>query len=304
MTRNEPMPTAFRHSADPRDRSWAERLAALLGWRRVAVRVRAGGGRRRQFGAALVGLTAGLAVGPAAGTARAEGRVVHYQHSADMPAGMVAAEQLRRGGALGGYFQPVEVRLPDGGSVAVETPGGYAAPTVGGVKAGLLIGPVYQFKVTGLPDRPGAEVYPTVEVINRLYPPPGLAWTFPIPVHLTAQELAFALDGKLVTRVIYLEDPGQALPVQDSPTFQRYFEVAAGQDPLRIADQLGRPMAILRIGSRIPDTELTGVPTPRACGPLVLAPTAAPPDPLTPQGTPELDLRRRSVAELRDEQGG
>ena len=163
-----------------------------------------------------------------------------------------------------------------------------------------MIGPVYQFKITGLPGRPGAEIYPTIEVINRLYPPPGLAWTFPIPVHLTAQELGFALEGQYVTRVIYLEDPGQALPIQDSPGFQRYFEVAAGQDPLQIADQLGRPMAILRLGSRIPESELTGVPTPRACGPLILAPPERPADPIA-EPTTDLDLRRRGPVELREQ---
>jgi hypothetical protein len=38
---------------------------------------------------------------------------------------------------------------------------------------------------------------------------------------------------------------------------QRYFEVRADEDPLKVADRLGRPMAIIRMGSRTPDYDTT-----------------------------------------------
>ena len=63
-----------------------------------------------------------------------------------------------------------------------------------------------------------------------------------------------ALNGKFVTRVIYLEDPLNAVPVAtgaDKP--QSFFEVRPTDDPLAIADQLGRPVAILRLGGRLPE---------------------------------------------------
>jgi hypothetical protein len=67
------------------------------------------------------------------------------------------------------------------------------------------------------------------------------------------------LSGRFVTRVIYLEDPNNPLPTRDTPGFQRYFDVASGEDPLKVADRLGRPLAILRMGSRTPDvTGATG----------------------------------------------
>ena len=55
-------------------------------------------------------------------------------------------------------------------------------------------------------------MYPTIEVINRLYPPQGLENHFPVPVHFTLEELEMALSGRMVTRVIYLEDPQSACP--------------------------------------------------------------------------------------------
>jgi hypothetical protein len=42
------------------------------------------------------------------------------------------------------------------------------------------------------------------------------------------------------------------LPVKSGPT-QPWFDVGGGRDPLAVADGLGRPVAILRMGGRVPD---------------------------------------------------
>ena len=49
---------------------------------------------------------------------------------------------------------------------------------------------------------------------------PGKEYVFPIPVQLTEVELNIALSGKLVTRVIYLENPRNALPIRETEGFQ------------------------------------------------------------------------------------
>jgi hypothetical protein len=121
----------------------------------------------------------------------------------------------------------------------------------------MAIGPVYRLKVTDIPYFPGEELFPTVEVIDRLYPPPGLALRYPIPIELTQDELEMAIEGMMVTRVIYVEDPNQALPVEQKSDEQPWIEAAQGDDPLVVADGLGRPVAILRIGSRMPPTDST-----------------------------------------------
>jgi len=71
---------------------------------------------------------------------------------------------------------------------------------------------------------------------------------------LTLEDLRLALAGKFVTRVIYLEDPHWAVPYKQGVDGQHWFEAGPGTDPLAIADQLGRPVAILRMGARLPDT--------------------------------------------------
>jgi len=178
---------------------------------------------------------------------------VHYQNRADLPPGTVGQRQLLRGGLLAGYFQPVEVTAPKGSIVSLAIDGGFDQGDKESVLAGMQIGYVYRLRVANIPDHAGEEVYPTIELVDRLNPPPGQAARFPVPIELTAEELAFALEGRFVTRVIYLEEPKAALPVKDEPKKHRYFEVGVGQDPLKVADQMGRPIAILRMGSRVPD---------------------------------------------------
>jgi hypothetical protein len=112
--------------------------------------------------------------------------------------------------------------------------------------------------VTEIPGHPGVEVFPTVEMVDRMYPPPGKALRFPVPVELTQEELEMAADGQFVTRVIYIEDPQLALPVAEKAASEtRWIEVRPGEDPLVTADGLGRPIAILRMGGRIPEPDKT-----------------------------------------------
>jgi hypothetical protein len=112
---------------------------------------------------------------------------------------------------------------------------------------------VYRLKVTEIPNNPGLEVFPTIELVDRLYPPPNLRLRFPIPVELTQEELELAAQGSFVTRVIYVESPDTALPIaQPASGGQAWIEAPPGADPLVTADERGRPIAILRIGSRVP----------------------------------------------------
>ena len=96
------------------------------------------------------------------------------------------------------------------------------------------------------------EIFPTIEVIDRTYAPVDQQVRFAIPLELDLEDINLALQGKFVTRVIYLEDPHKALPTP-SVNGQSWFEVGPGRDPLAVADELGRPVAILRMGARVPE---------------------------------------------------
>jgi hypothetical protein len=170
-----------------------------------------------------------------------------------MPPGAIGSQQLQRGGPLPGFFQPVEIKAPPGALISLARADQFEPSRPGPRKAGFLIGAVYRLRVTNIRLAEGLEVFPTIEVVDRLYAPCGQECRFAIPVELTEEDLKLAGDGKFVTRVIYLEDPRNALPARESPRGQSWFDVGPGQDPLAVADGLGRPVAILRLGGRLPD---------------------------------------------------
>jgi uncharacterized repeat protein (TIGR01451 family) len=178
---------------------------------------------------------------------------MHNGAGAPMPPGAVGRSQLERGGPLPGYFQPIEITAPPGAAISLAVNDQFTEPMPAPVKAGMLIGAVYRLRVIRIPQHEGLEVFPTIEVIDRLYPPRGQELRFPVPVELTQEDLEIAAQGSFVTRVIYLENPHEAIPGQSDPVHQSWFDAPPQDDPLSVASGMGRPMVILRIGSRTPD---------------------------------------------------
>ena len=170
----------------------------------------------------------------------------------NMPPGMIGSIQLQRQPNLRGYFQPIELTGPKGMRFALVSDGMFGDNFPQPVRAAVLVGAVYRFRAVGLPNEPGVELFPSVEVVDRTYPPAEREHRFPIPIELDSTDIEAALRGELVTRVIYLEDSTYAEPVSYAGGPQRVFDVKQNEDTLKTADAFGRPLAILRIGSRIP----------------------------------------------------
>ncbi len=180
----------------------------------------------------------------------------------------------------------MRIRAPQGARIALASEGSFTEPQPGDALVGMQIGGVYRLQVTTIQNNPGVEIFPTVEVIDRLYPPPGRALRYPIPIELSADELDMAAQGVFVTRVIYVEDPDQALPVRRSPDeSQPWIEARPGDDPLVVADALGRPVAILRIGGRVPSAAGPDGKFTFGCPPLMIYDANAVPG-IQPQALP------------------
>jgi uncharacterized repeat protein (TIGR01451 family) len=119
------------------------------------------------------------------------------------------------------------------------------------VAAGLRPGYVYRVQLSNLPEHPGVSLYPSLEVRGSLCLPPRLnAAAYPAPVTLTEADIASALSGALVTKVVYLEDPDRAAPVASGPDRVLENDLPPGRDPLGEARELGRPVLIVRLGER------------------------------------------------------
>jgi uncharacterized repeat protein (TIGR01451 family) len=137
---------------------------------------------------------------------------------------------------------PLPVSIGDGGGIAT---------------VGLGRGVGYRLHLWNITQRPGAELFPVIEVVGHLHRPreidPG---KYPIRVVFTDEELWEVVDrGRLVTKVIYLEEPEQAIPIKLKKDQMPVVTINPSENPLKVAQALGRVMAIVRIGGRRPTPE-------------------------------------------------
>ena len=230
-------------------------LPASARWRRVG-RVGAG---LLVAGLLIAGTQAAYGAPPGGGVLRG----TPLPALADTPPGAVAARAVildpsRRG------FQTVNVSAAGGGAVEVygvpfappiPVPNDPAAPVgpAGGTLVRLCVGRIYRMRITDVPGLPeGTALFPSIELVDRLHPPEGLASAFPLPVSITPREAELAAAGALVTKAIYLEHPDLA-PVTRFEGPLRRTRVAPQADVLAEGDARGRVIAIVRLGGRTPD---------------------------------------------------
>ncbi|HVJ66971.1 MAG TPA: hypothetical protein VM510_03245 [Caulifigura sp.] len=149
-------------------------------------------------------------------------------------------------------MQVCEIALPNGGTAELYQPTGVLSKLTGANRALLQVGGTYRFKISGLPELPGIEVYPTIELIDHLHAPAGSEQDFPVPLEISAADVEAAAQNRMVTKVIYLEQPDLALP-QPQENGLLTTDFSASTNLMQVADERGRPVAIVRIGGRTPD---------------------------------------------------
>lgn len=145
-------------------------------------------------------------------------------------------------------FLFVTVKAHGGGKVTWY-PGTSAAASTNG-PVGLRPGYPYRFQIDG--PTPEQTIYPSIEVRGSLVPRPELpdVGQYPVPITLSERDIDRIREGKLVTKVFYLEDPDQALPIGANPGEALESFAVSEEDAVREARLKGRPMMILRVGER------------------------------------------------------
>jgi uncharacterized repeat protein (TIGR01451 family) len=162
--------------------------------------------------------------------------------------------------------QVVRFQGPPGVKVEVLGPAPEPVPIGDGAGLatfGLRVGVGYRLRVTNIPGREGAELFPVIELVGHLHRPPTIdPGKYPIRVQLAEVDFEDVLvRGRLVTQVVYLEDPEQALPLHLPKDEIPVVSLNPAEEPLKVAAALGRVMAIVRIGGRTPtQEELAGWP--------------------------------------------
>ena len=154
------------------------------------------------------------------------------------------------------YVQPVQIQLPTEGEVSFYRGGATESVTLPApAQAGMQVGYAYRVKVSNMPEHPGVELFPTIELLGRLHPPAELKDKYPVPVEITAEEIAAVMNDQMVTKVIYLEQPQLATPTRQTKGKAAVESLETTVNLLEAADKRGRPIAILRMGGRLPDPQ-------------------------------------------------
>ncbi|MFP6769299.1 MAG: hypothetical protein VB859_14085 [Planctomycetaceae bacterium] len=264
--------------------------------------------RRTLLFVALVLLLAWVT--PATAQGPSTGEVYHPQNAGMTPglAGRWAA-QLGRAGTLPlRYFQPVEVRLVQTGPVGggrvtwFDGPARRAVPVAAPAAVGLLVGEIYRLQISDMAAFPGVSLFPTIEVLDRLHPPAGRRFQFPVPVELTDEDIRLALQGHLVTRVVFLEEPRLAGGTE-STTPMMVRDRSPEENLFAEADRVGRPMLVVRLGGRLPPVR-NAPGTFFGTGALIEFPPKSPPAPVSRIRAADPDFarqarRRRSTDRVR-----
>lgn len=160
------------------------------------------------------------------------------------PGGQAAAE----------YYQPVQIRGPQGTQIALAANGQFLQRKRMPQIVGLVPGKEYRARITDIPNEPGKEIFPTVKIFARTFPPKGMELEFPIIIDVTLEDIELALNGRFITRVIYLEDPRNAIDIRGDLDTQPSMDAFEGIDPMTMAASMGQPVAILQMGGRVPAT--------------------------------------------------
>jgi uncharacterized repeat protein (TIGR01451 family) len=126
----------------------------------------------------------------------------------------------------------------------------------------LRPGYVYRVRLSDIPNHPGLELFPTLEVRGSLRNECHFqARDFPATFRFGDEDFQPARATGLVTRVVTLERAETALPLQSSRDDPLEFTLEPGTDPVRVASERGIPLLIVRLGQRrMSEEEL------KACG--------------------------------------
>lgn len=111
-------------------------------------------------------------------------------------------------------------------------------------------GAIYRLKLTHIPGRVGAELYPTLEVGPAVPRTEAFLAHNAIPVQFTQEDLDQVLTGNFVTKVIYLPDAEfQEFALAGVETLVST-RLDPGVDPIVEADRRGAILAIVRLGNK------------------------------------------------------
>ncbi|HXG12064.1 MAG TPA: hypothetical protein VNK04_20080, partial [Gemmataceae bacterium] len=174
------------------------------------------------------------------------------------PPGAVAAVGALTGGGHGQFpATRTEIRFVGPAGMKISwygpTPGGQGGFTTNYIEApgryNFVQAAIYRLKLSDIPNRPGLELYPTLEVVPANHKTATFLAHAAVPVVFTEEDFEQVAAGNFVVKVIYLPDPRfqdlAAIGVDEVVSSR----LEPGVDPIAEACRRGSILAIVRIGN-------------------------------------------------------
>jgi hypothetical protein len=108
---------------------------------------------------------------------------------------------------------------------------------------------IYRLKLSDIPNRPGVELYPTLEVKPANIKTATFLAHSAVPVSFSEEDLEQVAAGNFVVKVIYLPDPAFQDLAATGPDEVVSSRLEPGVDPVLEAKRRGSILAIVRIGN-------------------------------------------------------
>jgi hypothetical protein len=214
------------------------------------------------------------------------------------PPGAVAAVGALTGAAPGPFtISRTEVRFvgPPGMKISWYGPSADGKGAFGPqfleapARYNFLQASIYRLKLSDIPNRPGVELYPTLEVVPAKPKTATFLAHSAVPIVFTEEDFMQVAAGNFVVKVIYLPDPQFQDLAATGPDEVVSSRLEPGVDPIIEAKRRGSILAVVRLGNidlEAPNTPAMDAPNPFAppCPPGQApgAPPGLPPAPGVP----------------------
>ncbi len=124
---------------------------------------------------------------------------------------------------------------------------------------------IYRLKLSDIPNRPGVELYPTLEVLPATAKTATFLAHAAVPVNFTEEDFEQVAAGNFLVKVVYLPDPQFQDLAATGPDEVVSSRLEPGVDPIIEAKRRGSILAIVRLGNidlEAPNTPAMDAPPP------------------------------------------
>jgi hypothetical protein len=165
-------------------------------------------------------------------------------------------------------------------------------------------GHIFRLKLSNIPQHPGKELYPTLEIAPTAARTQAFLAHSSIPIEFTDNDFDQVFSGNFITKVVYLPNPEyQGLAMSGVGTLVNT-QLQPGVDPIVEASKRGSILAVIRIGNKdlsgsprygvpgygqqdgyqtVPQNAISGVNVPQYGTPMTKTTTGIPGPPQLPQ---------------------